>query len=614
MTRSDGRRARRAPADRRRTRPSSSSRTGWCSGRRATRTCSARRRSRSAFRAGSTARGRGWVTAEYSLLPASTGERTEREASRGKQGGRTVEIQRLIGRSVRAVVDFEALGERTVWLDCDVLQADGGTRCAAICGSYVAAQRALERFGLSKALTGAVGAVSVGVVEGETLLDLNYEEDSTAEVDVNVVMTARRAARRGAGDGRARPVRPRRGSTRCSTSRPSGSRSSRCTSRRRSMFLSASAEAAPRGARGSPRRTRTSWPSCAPRSRGGSSSRSSRTTWPEETGATYEENARLKARFGRALAAAGRVGARRGLGDRVRRARRVRRGCTRPAGRRRATRRRVARAARRRAEPQRADGGDARGRLAWTATELRGSGVLEGTIALGTPRRGRLRLRPDLRPDGEQRTVAELGDDWKREHSHRGRAAGRWRRRSGGARVVAPSLVSDVPGTVLYTAQRGSRHRPARAADASSPPRRARSRSPSRRATRAAAPATKAPAAPGCGSTRCTNCGRSWNVASRITAAATAPGSTSRHVSRGVREHEVRRREEDEDAEQRHGDGHERRDGGVVDEAAWRFEQLGADRARHERREQHDERARPSSATPAPSRAGSRGSAGRRRC
>jgi ribonuclease PH len=133
--------------------------------------------------------GRGWVTAEYSLLPASTGERTEREAARGKQGGRTVEIQRLIGRSVRSIVDFEALGERTVWLDCDVLQADGGTRCAAICGSYVAASRALERFGLAKALTGSVGAVSVGIVEGETLLDLNYGEDSNAEVDVNVVMT-----------------------------------------------------------------------------------------------------------------------------------------------------------------------------------------------------------------------------------------------------------------------------------------------------------------------------------------------------------------------------------------------------------------------------------------
>jgi ribonuclease PH len=134
--------------------------------------------------------GRGWVTAEYSLLPASTGERTEREAARGKQGGRTVEIQRLIGRAVRPVVDFEALGERTVWLDCDVLQADGGTRCAAICGAYVAARRALERFGLSKALIGGVAAVSVGIVGGETLLDLNYEEDSNADVDANVVMTA----------------------------------------------------------------------------------------------------------------------------------------------------------------------------------------------------------------------------------------------------------------------------------------------------------------------------------------------------------------------------------------------------------------------------------------
>jgi ribonuclease PH len=134
--------------------------------------------------------GRGWMTAEYSLLPASTGERTDREASRGKQGGRTVEIQRLIGRSLRGIVDFQALGERTVYLDCDVLQADGGTRCAAICGAYVAAWRALDRFGLSKALTGSIAAVSVGVVEGEALLDLDYSEDSNADVDVNVVMTA----------------------------------------------------------------------------------------------------------------------------------------------------------------------------------------------------------------------------------------------------------------------------------------------------------------------------------------------------------------------------------------------------------------------------------------
>ena len=133
--------------------------------------------------------GRGWMTAEYSLLPASTGDRTEREAARGKQGGRTVEIQRLIGRALRGIVDFQALGERTVWLDCDVLQADGGTRCAAICGAYVAAMRALDRFGLSKALTGSVAAVSVGIVDGESLLDLDYAEDSNADVDLNVVMT-----------------------------------------------------------------------------------------------------------------------------------------------------------------------------------------------------------------------------------------------------------------------------------------------------------------------------------------------------------------------------------------------------------------------------------------
>ena len=134
--------------------------------------------------------GRGWMTAEYSLLPASTGERTQREAAKGKQGGRTVEIQRLIGRALRSVCDFDALGERTLWLDCDVLQADGGTRCAAICGAYVAARRALDRFGLSKALTGSVAAVSVGIVDGRALLDLDYSEDSTAETDMNVVMTA----------------------------------------------------------------------------------------------------------------------------------------------------------------------------------------------------------------------------------------------------------------------------------------------------------------------------------------------------------------------------------------------------------------------------------------
>ena len=134
-------------------------------------------------------KGVGWMTAEYSLLPASTGQRTQREASSGRQKGRTVEIQRLIGRALRAVTDLEALGERTLWLDCDVLQADGGTRCASISGAYVAAKRALDRFGLGRTLRDSVGAVSVGIVGGKLLLDLDYSEDSTADVDVNVVMT-----------------------------------------------------------------------------------------------------------------------------------------------------------------------------------------------------------------------------------------------------------------------------------------------------------------------------------------------------------------------------------------------------------------------------------------
>jgi ribonuclease PH len=137
--------------------------------------------------------GRGWLTAEYSMLPASTGQRTQREASTGRQKGRTVEIQRLIGRAIRAVADMEVLGERTLWLDCDVLQADGGTRCAAISGAYVAARRALDHVGLGRVLADSVAAVSVGIVDGDALLDLDYIEDSSAEVDVNVVL---------AGDGR----------------------------------------------------------------------------------------------------------------------------------------------------------------------------------------------------------------------------------------------------------------------------------------------------------------------------------------------------------------------------------------------------------------------------
>ena len=133
--------------------------------------------------------GKGWVTSEYAMLPGATGERSSREVAKGRPGGRTHEIQRLIGRSLRAVTDTEAFGESTLWVDCDVLQADGGTRCAAISGAWVAAHRALDRFGLGKALAGQVAAVSVGVVEDVPLLDLDYSEDSRAEVDMNVVMT-----------------------------------------------------------------------------------------------------------------------------------------------------------------------------------------------------------------------------------------------------------------------------------------------------------------------------------------------------------------------------------------------------------------------------------------
>jgi len=131
--------------------------------------------------------GRGWLTAEYGMLPASTGERTQREARSGRQGGRTVEIQRLVGRSLRAAYDLEELGERTVWLDCDVIQADGGTRTAAITGAWIALARAARKMAFP--LPGRqVAAVSVGIVDGEALLDLDYEEDSSAEVDMNVVM------------------------------------------------------------------------------------------------------------------------------------------------------------------------------------------------------------------------------------------------------------------------------------------------------------------------------------------------------------------------------------------------------------------------------------------
>ena len=139
--------------------------------------------------------GRGWVTAEYSMLPGASPERIGREAAKGKQSGRTQEIQRLIGRSLRAVTDLEALGEAQITLDCDVLQADGGTRTASICGAYVALHDACTRLidaGKMKAnpLTEACAAVSVGIIDGEPMLDLAYSEDSRAETDMNVVMTA----------------------------------------------------------------------------------------------------------------------------------------------------------------------------------------------------------------------------------------------------------------------------------------------------------------------------------------------------------------------------------------------------------------------------------------
>jgi len=139
--------------------------------------------------------GKGWVTGEYGMLPRSTLTRTARESAKGKQSGRTQEIQRLIGRSLRAVADLKRLGERTIWIDCDVIQADGGTRTASITGAFVALGLALQRLVDAGTLTAApikdfVAAISVGIVDGEILLDLNYEEDSRADVDMNFVMTA----------------------------------------------------------------------------------------------------------------------------------------------------------------------------------------------------------------------------------------------------------------------------------------------------------------------------------------------------------------------------------------------------------------------------------------
>src|SRR5256712_1256645 len=139
--------------------------------------------------------GKGWISSEYAMLPRSTLTRTAREVSKGRASGRTHEIQRLIGRSLRAVTDLERLGERTIWIDCDVIQADGGTRTASITGAFVALGLALEKLVEAGTLTSVplrdyVAAISVGIVDGEILLDLSYEEDSRADVDMNLVMTA----------------------------------------------------------------------------------------------------------------------------------------------------------------------------------------------------------------------------------------------------------------------------------------------------------------------------------------------------------------------------------------------------------------------------------------
>lgn len=156
--------------------------------------------------------GHGWVTAEYSMLPGATPTRTVREAARGRLGGRTMEIQRLIGRSLRSVVDLHSLGERTLWVDCDVIQADGGTRTAAITGAFVAMVDALQRLRAEPRstlpLTDYLAAVSVGMVGDRALLDLDYQEDSTARVDMNVVMTGRGQLVEVQGTGEGAPFSP----------------------------------------------------------------------------------------------------------------------------------------------------------------------------------------------------------------------------------------------------------------------------------------------------------------------------------------------------------------------------------------------------------------------
>lgn len=141
-------------------------------------------------------KGKGWLTAEYAMIPRATGERNQREAAKGKLGGRTMEIQRLIGRALRAAIDLEKLGERTITIDCDVIQADGGTRTTSITGGYIALALAVKKLMESGALTenplkGNVAAISVGMVAGEAMIDLDYNEDSSADVDMNIIMNSK---------------------------------------------------------------------------------------------------------------------------------------------------------------------------------------------------------------------------------------------------------------------------------------------------------------------------------------------------------------------------------------------------------------------------------------
>ena len=372
--------------------------------------------------------GRGWMTAEYSMLPASTGERTQRGVARGRPDGRTVEIQRLVGRALRSVCDFEALGERTLWLDCDVLQADGGTRCASITGAWIAARRALDRFGLSKALTGSIAAVSVGIVGGEAVLDLDYEEDSSAETDMNVVMTGEADLVEVQATAERDPVlaRPAR--------RPARSRGGR----------DRDADRRPGGGRG-----RATGVSCAVRlvlaSRNENKLRELRAAlpgWeialldapdePVEDGETFLENARIKARHGRARAAAEDWVAGEDSGIEV----------VALGGRPGVESARWAEDGVARLLDELADVDERQARyvcelvvLSPEGREVRATGTLEGSIARERSGDEGFGYDPIFVPLGESRTVAELGNAWKAEHSHRARRARRATGRSARART-----------------------------------------------------------------------------------------------------------------------------------------------------------------------------------